>query len=160
MPVSPEDSERRDESHDESISQSSASSSSSDKTARKSSKYYIVAAIAFAAVVIAVVAYNAYRSTYPQYIGLPDQVASKVGYMSDGSTDGPLVKVAVNLWMREEEGSDMITMWDPDQEYIVGFASLSKPLEKDEWGDVEVMGNVSSCDGENELDLRNASIID
>lgn len=92
----------------------------------------------------------------PRYTGLPAQVASQVGYVSSFS-DGPKVTVAVHI-DGVSEGEETVMMWDPDQTYIVGFAHLSQPAEQRYWGDVEITGNVSSCDGDDELDLSNASI--
>ena len=51
-------------------------------------------------------------------------------------------------------------MWDLDHTYIVGFALLSNPAKTSYYGDVEITGNVSSCDGVDELDLKNATIRD
>lgn len=96
--------------------------------------------------------------TTPRYTGLPDQVASQVGYISSFS-DGPKVTVAVHV-DRVEEGDESVIMWDLDQSYIVGFAHFSEPALTSCYGDVEITGNVSSCDGVDELDLKNATIRD
>lgn len=94
--------------------------------------------------------------TTPRYTGLPDQVASQIGYVSSFS-DGPKVTVAVHV-DRVEEGDEATIMWDLDHTYIVGFALLSNPAKTSYYGDVEITGNVSSCNGVDELDLSNATI--
>lgn len=94
--------------------------------------------------------------TTPRYTGLPDQVASQIGYVSSFS-DGPKVTVAVHV-DRVEKGDESTIMWDLDHTYIVGFALLSNPAKTSYYGDVEITGNVSSCNGVDELDLSNATI--
>lgn len=120
-------------------------------------KFWIVAA---AIVVVAVACYFVYRSVVPQYSGLPEQVASQVGYVSDGEEFGPRVRVAISIYPGADEGDDTVMMWDPDEEYIVGFAHLSEPLTQREYGREEIVGTVTSCDGEDEFDLKDASLVD
>ena len=113
--------------------------------------------IAGAVVVLAVaIMSGVHFMSAPRYTGLPAQVASQVGYVSSFS-DGPKVTVAVHI-DGVSEGEETVMMWDLDQTYIVGFAHLSQPAGQRYWGDVEITGNVSSCDGDDELDLSNASI--
>lgn len=112
--------------------------------------------IGVAIVCIAALIGAAIFMTTPRYTGLPDQVASQIGYVSSFS-DGPKVTVAVHV-DRVEEGDEATIMWDLDHTYIVGFALLSNPAKTSYYGDVEITGNVSSCNGVDELDLSNATI--
>lgn len=111
----------------------------------------IVALIAIAVIVTLTVT--------PRYTGIPEQVAPQVGYVSYGGS-GPKVKIAVSLDPSVEEGDELAMMWDLDEEYIVGFARFAEPVSRNYYGDVEIIGDVSSCNGVDEIDLDNATIVD
>lgn len=121
-----------------------------------SNRKVILILAAIAACVVVLVGMLAFKSMV-RYKGLPNHVANQVGYVASFS-DGPKVTIAVHV-DAVNKGDEAAVMWDLDQTYIVGMALFSKPVIKDYHGDVEITGIVSSCDGVDELDLSDATIV-
>lgn len=117
----------------------------------------ISVAVGALALIILIVAVLSMNGNVVRYKGLPDQVASQVGYLSQFSENGPKVMVAVHVdWVNE--GGDTVMMWDLDEDYIVGYAHLSEPVDNSCYGSVEITGTVTSCNGKDRLDLSDAVI--
>lgn len=131
--------------------------SSIERSSGPQKKQLVVIALVTAAIVA--VAALVVTQTTPRYTGLPEQVALEVGYVSDGDS-GPKVKLAISFYPFIDEGSESVIMWDPDGDYIVGHAMLAEPAPRNYYGRAEIIGDVRSCDGVEEIDLENATIID